>query len=155
MIPPIRWQTTGDWSNHHRINHNSLMTRRNPRRNIPRTTYKNSNKRTTIGAIITVLTIIQWWRDVTQGGTYQGLHTKIVTKGLGWGIILFIVSEIRINLTSHRNSTIQPCTSPITKYSNPVSFRSNCNTHTHTHTLWMWVLVIRGFSGYSPWQFSY
>jgi len=47
-----------------------------------------------IGAIITILTIIQWWRDVTREGTYQGLHTKIVTKGLRWGIILFIVSEI-------------------------------------------------------------
>jgi len=47
-----------------------------------------------IGAIITVLTIIQWWRDVTREGTYQGLHTKIVTKGLQWGKILFIVSEI-------------------------------------------------------------
>jgi len=47
-----------------------------------------------IGAIITLLTIIQWWRDVTREGTYQGLHTKIVTKGLRWGIILFIVSEV-------------------------------------------------------------
>ena len=47
-----------------------------------------------IGAIITVLTIIQWWWDVTREGTYQGLHTKIVTKGLRWGIILFIVSEV-------------------------------------------------------------
>ena len=45
-----------------------------------------------IGAIITVLTTIQWWRDVTREGTYQGLHTKIVTKGLRWGIILIIVS---------------------------------------------------------------
>ena len=43
-----------------------------------------------IGAIITVLTIIQWWRDVTREGTYQGLHTEIVTKGLS----LFIVSEV-------------------------------------------------------------
>jgi len=31
---------------------------------------------------------------LTQEGTYQGLHTKIVTKGLQWGIILFIVSEV-------------------------------------------------------------
>ena len=47
-----------------------------------------------IGAIITILTIIQWWRDVTRGGTYQGLCTKMVTKGLRWGIILFIISEV-------------------------------------------------------------
>jgi len=47
-----------------------------------------------IGAIITVLTIIQWWRDVNRERTYQRLYTKIVTKGLRWEIILFIVSEI-------------------------------------------------------------
>ena len=41
-----------------------------------------------------VLTIIHWRLDVTREGTYQGLHTKIVMKGLQWGIILFIVSEI-------------------------------------------------------------
>nr|QXU57656.1 cytochrome c oxidase subunit III [Cherax parvus] len=44
--------------------------------------------------IPTILTMIQWWRDVTREGTYQGLHTKTVTKGLRWGMILFIVSEI-------------------------------------------------------------
>nr|YP_022768.1 cytochrome c oxidase subunit III [Cherax destructor]AAR37038.1 cytochrome c oxidase subunit III [Cherax destructor] len=41
-----------------------------------------------------ILTMIQWWRDITREGTYQGLHTKIVTGGLRWGMILFIVSEI-------------------------------------------------------------
>jgi cytochrome c oxidase subunit 3 len=47
-----------------------------------------------IGGAIIILTIIQWWRDITREGTYQGLHTKIVTKGLRWGIILFIISEV-------------------------------------------------------------
>lgn len=47
-----------------------------------------------IGNIITILTVYQWWRDVSREGTYQGLHTLIVTTGLRWGIILFIVSEI-------------------------------------------------------------
>lgn len=41
-----------------------------------------------------LLNIIQWWRDVTREGTYQGFHTLIVIKGLRWGIILFIISEI-------------------------------------------------------------
>nr|YP_009564028.1 cytochrome c oxidase subunit III [Ombrastacoides huonensis]QAX91378.1 cytochrome c oxidase subunit 3 [Ombrastacoides huonensis] len=41
-----------------------------------------------------LLTMIQWWRDITREGTYQGLHTQTVTKGLRWGMILFIVSEI-------------------------------------------------------------
>jgi len=41
-----------------------------------------------------LLTIYQWWRDVTREATFQGLHTSIVKIGIKWGIILFIVSEI-------------------------------------------------------------
>lgn len=48
----------------------------------------------TLGNIITILTVYQWWRDVSREGTFQGLHTYAVTIGLRWGIILFIVSEI-------------------------------------------------------------
>lgn len=44
--------------------------------------------------IAVILTIIQWWRDVVREGTYQGLHTGAVIKGLRWGIILFILSEV-------------------------------------------------------------
>ena len=47
-----------------------------------------------LGNIIILITIIQWWRDITREGTFQGLHTYQVTLGLRWGIILFIVSEI-------------------------------------------------------------
>lgn len=47
-----------------------------------------------LGNIITILTVYQWWRDVSREGTYQGLHTYAVTIGLRWGIILFILSEI-------------------------------------------------------------
>nr|UNZ93501.1 cytochrome c oxidase subunit III [Antheraea yamamai] len=47
-----------------------------------------------IGYIITLLTMYQWWRDISREGTYQGKHTILVTKGLRWGMILFIVSEI-------------------------------------------------------------
>jgi len=74
-----------------------------------------------IGAIITVLAIIQWWWDITREGTHQGLHTKIVTKGLRWGIVLFIVSEVlffvsffwiffhtRLSSTIELGSTWQP-----------------------------------------------
>nr|QFQ01310.1 cytochrome coxidase subunit III [Paralebbeus jiaolongi] len=42
----------------------------------------------------TLLTMIQWWRDITREGTYQGLHTTRVVMGLQWGMILFIISEI-------------------------------------------------------------
>nr|YP_009499424.1 cytochrome c oxidase subunit III [Oberthueria jiatongae]AWT58468.1 cytochrome c oxidase subunit III [Oberthueria jiatongae] len=47
-----------------------------------------------LGYIIIGLTMYQWWRDVSREGTYQGKHTILVTKGLRWGMILFIVSEI-------------------------------------------------------------
>nr|WNH42666.1 cytochrome c oxidase subunit 3 [Neoperla benti] len=48
----------------------------------------------TVGMIITTLTMIQWWRDITREGTFQGLHTLPVTLGLRWGMILFITSEV-------------------------------------------------------------
>nr|QHD47903.1 cytochrome c oxidase subunit III [Niponiella limbatella] len=47
-----------------------------------------------LGFLITLLTMIQWWRDITREGTFQGLHTLPVTLGLRWGMILFITSEV-------------------------------------------------------------
>nr|YP_007317356.1 cytochrome c oxidase subunit III [Upogebia pusilla]AGA56133.1 cytochrome c oxidase subunit III [Upogebia pusilla] len=47
-----------------------------------------------LGTLATILTMVQWWRDITREGTYQGLHTSIVMKGLRWGMILFIISEV-------------------------------------------------------------
>nr|YP_010947389.1 cytochrome c oxidase subunit III [Prismosticta regalis]WGO62413.1 cytochrome c oxidase subunit III [Prismosticta regalis] len=47
-----------------------------------------------LGYVITLMTMYQWWRDICREGTYQGKHTISVTKGLRWGMILFIVSEI-------------------------------------------------------------
>uniref|UniRef100_A0AAU7YTA5 Cytochrome c oxidase subunit 3 n=2 Tax=Cheilosia TaxID=173981 RepID=A0AAU7YTA5_9MUSC len=47
-----------------------------------------------VGMMITILTVYQWWRDVSREGTFQGLHTYIVTLGLRWGMILFILSEV-------------------------------------------------------------
>nr|YP_009654724.1 cytochrome c oxidase subunit III [Cantao ocellatus]AVJ52353.1 cytochrome c oxidase subunit 3 [Cantao ocellatus]QCI09279.1 cytochrome c oxidase subunit III [Cantao ocellatus] len=48
----------------------------------------------TLGIIILLLTMIQWWRDIVREATYQGMHTIKVTNGLKIGMILFIVSEI-------------------------------------------------------------
>nr|YP_009937377.1 cytochrome c oxidase subunit III [Trigonopterus jasminae]QNT26861.1 cytochrome c oxidase subunit 3 [Trigonopterus jasminae] len=42
----------------------------------------------------TGLIMIQWWRDIIRESTFQGLHTLKVAKGLRWGMILFITSEI-------------------------------------------------------------
>lgn len=47
-----------------------------------------------LGLVLVGITIIQWWRDVIREATYQGYHTIQVSKGLRWGIILFIVSEV-------------------------------------------------------------
>nr|APX40543.1 cytochrome c oxidase subunit 3 [Labidostomis ghilianii] len=47
-----------------------------------------------IGLTINSLVSMQWWRDVTREGTFQGHHTLKVSLGLRWGMILFIVSEI-------------------------------------------------------------
>lgn len=47
-----------------------------------------------LGVVLLLLTILQWWRDISREGTFQGLHTFIVIIGLKIGIILFIVSEV-------------------------------------------------------------
>nr|QOL00587.1 cytochrome c oxidase subunit III [Gampsocleis sedakovii] len=47
-----------------------------------------------LGLTLIGLTMIQWWRDITREGTYQGLHTLPVSKGLRFIYILFIVSEV-------------------------------------------------------------
>uniref|UniRef100_U5ELW2 Cytochrome c oxidase subunit 3 n=1 Tax=Corethrella appendiculata TaxID=1370023 RepID=U5ELW2_9DIPT len=47
-----------------------------------------------LGNLITLLTMYQWWRDISREGAFQGLHTLTVVLGLRWGMILFIISEI-------------------------------------------------------------
>nr|UQS75782.1 cytochrome c oxidase subunit III [Systropus sp. 2 YXA-2022a] len=47
-----------------------------------------------MGMMITLLTMYQWWRDITREGTFQGMHTINVMMGLRWGMILFIISEV-------------------------------------------------------------
>jgi cytochrome c oxidase subunit 3 len=47
-----------------------------------------------ISQVIILLSIYQWWRDINRERTFQGNHTVIVTRGLQFGIILFITSEV-------------------------------------------------------------
>nr|YP_001382239.1 cytochrome c oxidase subunit III [Calotes versicolor]BAF69010.1 cytochrome oxidase subunit 3 [Calotes versicolor] len=47
-----------------------------------------------LGLTVLLLTAYQWWRDIIREGTMQGHHTKKVQKGLRYGMILFIVSEV-------------------------------------------------------------
>nr|YP_010146919.1 cytochrome c oxidase subunit III [Amorphoscelis hainana]QQP01148.1 cytochrome c oxidase subunit III [Amorphoscelis hainana] len=56
--------------------------------------YEFNEKLMMMGTIILILITIQWWRDVIRESTYQGCHTKEVTTGLRWGMILFIISEV-------------------------------------------------------------
>ncbi len=44
--------------------------------------------------VILVLISYQWWRDVRAEGALLGLHTRDVEKGLRYGILLFIISEV-------------------------------------------------------------
>lgn len=54
----------------------------------------NSTILITLGIALLLLTIYQWWRDIVREGTFQGHHTPPVQKGLRYGIILFITSEV-------------------------------------------------------------
>nr|YP_009829004.1 cytochrome c oxidase subunit III [Scincella modesta]QJC59320.1 cytochrome c oxidase subunit III [Scincella modesta]QMS48868.1 cytochrome c oxidase subunit III [Scincella modesta] len=54
----------------------------------------NSTLLMNIGLMVLLLTMYQWWRDITREGTYQGHHTTLVQKGLRYGMILFITSEV-------------------------------------------------------------
>nr|WRW11477.1 cytochrome c oxidase subunit III [Eteoneus sigillatus] len=56
-----------------------------------------NNKNMTImylGMTITLLTMYQWWRDISREATFQGYHNSIVIKGMKISMILFIISEI-------------------------------------------------------------
>nr|YP_010698194.1 cytochrome c oxidase subunit III [Aphrophora memorabilis]WCH58172.1 cytochrome c oxidase subunit III [Aphrophora memorabilis] len=46
------------------------------------------------GIMIIIMTMYQWWRDITRESTFQGLHTSQVTKMMKMGMIMFIISEI-------------------------------------------------------------
>ncbi len=46
------------------------------------------------GLLLVILTMIIWWRDVIRESTFEGHHTLAVQKGLRYGMILFIASEV-------------------------------------------------------------
>nr|ADL09116.1 cytochrome c oxidase subunit III [Forpus modestus] len=54
----------------------------------------NSSQLLILGLTSTILVMLQWWRDVVRESTFQGHHTPTVQKGLRYGMILFITSEI-------------------------------------------------------------
>nr|YP_010296696.1 cytochrome c oxidase subunit III [Gracixalus yunnanensis]UMI33289.1 cytochrome c oxidase subunit 3 [Gracixalus yunnanensis] len=54
----------------------------------------NSTIMLLLGFSLMFLTMYQWWRDITREGTFQGHHTLPVQKGLRYGMVLFISSEV-------------------------------------------------------------
>jgi cytochrome c oxidase subunit 3 len=47
-----------------------------------------------IGLISVFYTMFVWWRDVIRESTYEGHHTIVVQRGLRYGMLLFILSEV-------------------------------------------------------------
>ena len=47
-----------------------------------------------IGFAMTLGTMFFWWRDVIREGKDQGCHTPVVTRGIRFGMVLFIASEV-------------------------------------------------------------
>ena len=47
-----------------------------------------------LGFSMLLIIMFVWWRDVIRESTFEGHHTGIVQRGLRYGVILFIVSEV-------------------------------------------------------------
>nr|FAA04207.1 TPA: cytochrome c oxidase subunit III [Holtodrilus truncatus] len=47
-----------------------------------------------ISFMVLMISMYQWWRDVTREATFEGAHMMYVKSGLSIGMILFITSEI-------------------------------------------------------------
>ncbi len=47
-----------------------------------------------IGGVLVLLTMYLWWRDVIIEGHVEGEHTEVVQRGLRFGMVLFIASEV-------------------------------------------------------------
>jgi len=56
--------------------------------------YKNGGYVMAFGLIGIISVMAIWWRDIIREATFEGQHTMAVQRGLRWGMILFIVSEI-------------------------------------------------------------
>ena len=44
--------------------------------------------------LLVIFVMVVWWRDVIREASFQGSHTLIVQRGLKWGMLLFICSEV-------------------------------------------------------------
>nr|ADA69771.1 cytochrome c oxidase subunit III [Eurydice pulchra] len=65
-----------------------------------------------VGVVSVLLSMVQWWRDVLREATFQGLHNSEVQRGLQWGMILFITSEVMFFFSffwAFFHSSLSPC----------------------------------------------
>ena len=46
------------------------------------------------GAVLVLVTMWVWWRDVIREATFEGYHTPVVQLGMRYGMALFICSEV-------------------------------------------------------------
>ena len=56
--------------------------------------YPNGGYVLNIGFLSTLMSMIFWFKDINTEGTFLGLHTKEVQRGILIGMILFIISEV-------------------------------------------------------------
>lgn len=47
-----------------------------------------------VSLLLLVLISYSWWRDIVREATFQGHHTLVVQRGLKYGMLLFILSEV-------------------------------------------------------------
>jgi len=47
-----------------------------------------------VSLLLVLAVMAVWWRDVIREASYQGHHTLVVQRGLRYGMLLFILSEV-------------------------------------------------------------
>lgn len=64
-----------------------------------------------LGLASTFLCFLSWFKDIIIEGTHLGFHTRIVTRGLRLGFLLFLVSEVFLFLAffwAYLHSSLSP-----------------------------------------------
>jgi len=56
--------------------------------------FKSGGLLLALGLVLVATSMGLWWRDVVRESTFQGFHSFIVQRGLRYGMILFIASEV-------------------------------------------------------------
>lgn len=56
--------------------------------------YKRGGFLLSLGFLLLLFTMYNWWRDIVREATFEGHHTSYVQVGLRIGMILFILSEV-------------------------------------------------------------